>query len=422
MAACGDDAAATSGNDGTGTESSSTSSTSSAAESSGESSSSESSSSSETESSSTETSESSSSTTEAVTCGDDIADGTEVCDGTDVAGQSCEVLGLGGGELGCANDCSAFDTTNCAQLASCGNGFREPGEACDGFDVGPADCVAVGQGFNTGLLTCLADCSGFDTSLCSVCGDGIVEGIEPCDGVNLGGSSCVTEGFTFGTLACENGCAFFDTSSCLSANQFGNDGIYQALAYFPFPLPCDDISASGTQVGLCDDCQASVPIGFSFSAYGSPFTTASIGSNGTFSIGGNAGTGYSNGNLPSASPAGGTANNFLAPFWDDLNPGNGGTVRYQTLGEAPSRRFVAQWNITFYSGGNGADLLMFRVVLHETTNVIDVCYVDTISGNAAGNNGASATVGFQRNSTNAFVFSYNQPNVTEGLVLSYIPL
>ena len=60
----------------------------------------------------------------------------------------------------------------------------------------------------------LATCSA-DLSACQVatCGNGIAEFGEACDGENLQGDTCQTQGFLYGTLACNASCEF-DTSGC----------------------------------------------------------------------------------------------------------------------------------------------------------------------------------------------------------------
>jgi hypothetical protein len=65
-------------------------------------------------------------------CGDGILDPGEQCDGT-VQGVTCESLQYAGGTIGCTADCR-FDLTHCvvSTPAACGNGRRDPGEACDG--------------------------------------------------------------------------------------------------------------------------------------------------------------------------------------------------------------------------------------------------------------------------------------------------
>jgi hypothetical protein len=146
-------------------------------------------------------------------CGDGVVGAGEVCDGTELGGQDCASQGFDDGELGCADDCSAFDTSDCVSF-SCGNGLIEGGEACDGTDLAGQDCVT--QGYDQGLLGCADDCTAFDTSGCAACGNGVIEGSEVCDGAALDGQTCVTQGFVGGNLGCAANCAAFDTAACTS--------------------------------------------------------------------------------------------------------------------------------------------------------------------------------------------------------------
>jgi len=94
-------------------------------------------------------------------CGDGVRAESEDCDGTDLGGQTCDALGLGGGPLACKADCS-FDTTNCAKQA-CGDGHIDVGEKCDGVDLGGQTCASLG--FVGGVVSCKSDCT-FNTTAC----------------------------------------------------------------------------------------------------------------------------------------------------------------------------------------------------------------------------------------------------------------
>lgn len=96
-------------------------------------------------------------------CGNDVEDPGETCDGADLGGQTCETLGNGVGTLSCSPDCQGFDLTGCGGVPYCGNGTLDPGEACD-------------QGGETS--TCDADCTS------PACSDGLVNSSagEECDG------------------------------------------------------------------------------------------------------------------------------------------------------------------------------------------------------------------------------------------------
>lgn len=106
---------------------------------------------------------------------------------------------------------------------ACGNGLIDPGEDCDGAELGGATCVS--EGFESGTLGCNADCS-FSISDCEIsdlCGNGVIDGNEECDGANLGGSSCAGEGFACGGLACWANCSF-NVNGCKNDTFEGFEG------------------------------------------------------------------------------------------------------------------------------------------------------------------------------------------------------
>jgi hypothetical protein len=105
-------------------------------------------------------------------------------------------------------------TTAMTTGETCGDGVLDPGEACDGADLGGQGCGDFG--LLDGVLGCLGDCS-IDTSGCLpqlTCGNGTLEGEEVCDGGELGGETCESLMFTGGTLVCADNCTF-DTSGCV---------------------------------------------------------------------------------------------------------------------------------------------------------------------------------------------------------------
>ena len=58
-------------------------------------------------------------------------------------------------------------------------------------------------------------------------------------------------------------------------------------------------------------------------------------------------------------------NLFIAPWGEDLDPGKGGSIRYQLYGTAPNRYWVAQFaNVPRYYYTN--DLRNFQVILYES--------------------------------------------------------
>jgi hypothetical protein len=347
-------------------------------------------------------------------CGNEVIEDGEMCDSVDLAGESCQTQGFDSGTLACGPYCLSFDTAGCG---ICGNGDIDGDEVCDSLEVGSESCTS--QGFDSGTLSCASDCSGLDTSVCGTCGDGILDAEETCDTGELGGQSCASLGLTGGTLACSTSCGY-DVAACdVPGFMFGEDTGYIGYYFDPPSLPCDDISDTGTALGLSDDDNAEVAIGFTFPFYDAPFDMANVQSNGVLRFGDADYHGFSNECLPTTYTP--SAYNIYA-FWDDLNPdGLTDEVYYETLGSAGDQRFIVQWDINLYS--NVGDFpLRFQVMLSEASGQITICYVDTEAGGAAGENGGEATVGIQEGSANGFDYSCNTPDLTSGRQIFYIPI
>ncbi len=128
---------------------------------------------------------------------------------------------------------------------SCGDGFRDPEEQCDG-NVEENTCESLGYYNFVGTLRCTANCK-FDVQDCGGrCGDDTVnanEG-EECDGIQLSGQSCQSLGFTGGVITCGADC-MLDVSQCVTT--CGN-------GYLEGEETCDD--GNRFEEDGCDaDCQ-----------------------------------------------------------------------------------------------------------------------------------------------------------------------
>ena len=149
-----------------------------------------------------------------------------------------------------------------------------------------------------------------------------------------------------------------------------------------------DIGATPTCVTLNDDQESTAAsLGFTFSFYGTDYTSVRIGSNGYISFQANTITSFG-GQCPLPVNRDGsfqTVNLAVYGFFQDLNPAEGGTICYATLGEAGSRTFVVTWNaIDYYQGSPawGSDPVTFQIVLYEGTNEAQVNIAE--SGTNAG--------------------------------------
>lgn len=166
----------------------------------------------------------------------------------------------------------------------------------------------------------------------------------------------------------------------------------------------EDISGTGTATGLGDDGETNVNMPFEFDLYGTVSQVVRIGGNGAIMFGQTSGDiSPNNTDIPATTPS-----NLIAAWWDDLDPSDtGAEVYYETRGTAPNRRFIVQWDdMGHFTVGNGPSVT-FQIVMYEGTNNIDFVYSDTDFGNATFNNGASATIGLNRNNTDALKYSFN---------------
>ncbi|HWB80877.1 MAG TPA: hypothetical protein VG755_38205 [Nannocystaceae bacterium] len=350
---------------------------------------------------------------EPAVCGDGMVTGNEACDGEEFGENTCQSQGFMDGALVCSPDCLGFSTANCYV---CGDNEIAGTEECDGPLANAIDCESLG--YTTGQVTCDMSTCQLDMSGCSLCGDGVAEGEESCDMGDLGGADCDSLGFTGGPLGCNESCGFNILTCDVPGNPFGSDTGYNGFSLTPGITSCDDILGTGTPTGLTDDSQVEVPIGFTFPFYDTNYDNVTIESNGTMHFGGNLYLSYSNDCMPSLVDP---SDNNLYVFWDDMNPGAGGGVYYETLGSAGDQRFVVQWHTAHYSGDT-LDLIDYRVVLYQATGQISVCYVDTLSAGNAGDNGAEATAGIQTSSSDGFYYSCNTPDLVNGLELLYLPI
>jgi hypothetical protein len=138
------------------------------------------------------------------------------------------------------------------------------------------------------------------------------------------------------------------------------------------PFTWDSLT-SPTLVTLNDDqYTTAINIGFPFCFFGTYYSQLLIGSNGVISFDISLAFNYCNWpitqSLPSPTPAD-RRNAIMFPV-QDLLPPAGGTIKYQTLGAAPYRRFVVQFDsiamfsctFTKFSG---------QATLYESTNDIE---------------------------------------------------
>jgi protocatechuate 3,4-dioxygenase beta subunit len=195
------------------------------------------------------------------------------------------------------------------------------------------------------------------------------------------------------------------------SDEFGNTCRLEAAAF----------EEAGTVVPLTgDDEVATVDLPFAFTFYGFPYRRAHICTNGFIELVGQAASNCSASNA--AIPTTGRPNSAIYPFWDDMNIDAQSSIRTETKGSAPNRRFVIEFrNVQFFEDTTGRRV-DFNTVLHENGQIQTQYRNIANDGRETGN---QATIGIEDHTgRDALRFSFNEvalgtePNVTS---LRYTP-
>lgn len=176
---------------------------------------------------------------------------------------------------------------------------------------------------------------------------------------------------------------------------------------------------------LDDSLDEHVPIGFSFPFNGNSYNELIISSNGViyFRAGGAFTT---NNDRSTAAHWGNTKLNTnggsnyamtdaLYPYWDDLNPNNGGSIKYGTVGSGAGQHFVIWWdNVPHY---NNSGSYSFQVALYKD-GTVKFRYKDANSNDT---DGSSATIGVKEDSSHYDENTYNSSNINKSNDIVYRP-
>ncbi len=158
-----------------------------------------------------------------------------------------------------------------------------------------------------------------------------------------------------------------------------------------------DISSSGTSHNLGDDDYATVSLPFSFPFYGNNYSTIYISTNGLL--------GFNTSNVDEyfnqAIPNGNTPNNYIAPFWDDLNPNLGGDIYHYY--NSTSGEFIVQWDNLQHYGGSLP--YTFQVILTANGDIL-FQYEDMqggVTSATVGIENSDASIGLQMVFNSAYI-------------------
>ncbi|MFF5230958.1 PQQ-dependent sugar dehydrogenase [Dactylosporangium sp. NPDC000521] len=160
----------------------------------------------------------------------------------------------------------------------------------------------------------------------------------------------------------------------------------ETFEYTCTAAPASFIAAANATTLSGNDGVTTASLPFPFSFYGKPYSSVFIDVNGVLSF---AAPGATSANQ--AIPAVGGPNAGIYPFWDDLVVSPTGSVRTQTIGTAPNRRFVVEWR-NVYINGTTPKLFSVEAILGENGSIA-FAYAGDFS--TALNQGSSATVGIE---------------------------
>ena len=173
-----------------------------------------------------------------------------------------------------------------------------------------------------------------------------------------------------------------------------------------------DISGTGTATNAGDDDEI-WPIPFpGFPYYGMTFDTIGISSNGAIYFEDLSYWPLSNYQLPYGS----YTNQFIAIYWDDLNPAstNSDDIYWQVIGD----QLIIQWNNVVHYGTS--DTLMMELILDRSNGNILMQYMD-----ASSEAGSGATVGIQGDTTVSpawyLQFLYNSADLQDNYAILFAP-
>ncbi len=192
-----------------------------------------------------------------------------------------------------------------------------------------------------------------------------------------------------------------------------------------YPYAWTEISTA-TDLGLngIDDGDTEIAIGFDFDFYGSTYNTVWVHTNGMLKFGGSNELSYFEFlGIPDAS----APNNYIAPFWEDLNPiVSSGGIFSQVQGSAPNRRLVLQWHDLKHfrqvEAGGPQGTVTFQAILYEGSNDIVVQYQDASFDKPGFNDGARALTGLEFiDGTRGVEYANQVGGLTAGMALLYSP-
>ncbi|MBL0315135.1 MAG: fibronectin type III domain-containing protein [Flavobacteriales bacterium] len=206
-------------------------------------------------------------------------------------------------------------------------------------------------------------------------------------------------------------------NSGLSAGAFSVSSITYAPVTFvsPATLATSGVATPALASGSLDDGGWSgIPLGFTFDFLGTNYTTVNVGTNGVMQFGAYNGTAlgdYTIGALPNGvDPLSAIfmSANDLYLTGAGTNPGS---IRYETFGYAPNRRFVLEYKNVPTCCGVGNPQQTLQVICYETTGIVEIHVEKALGTNSKtiGVQNSTGTVGSAAPGRNSFTGTIATP-------------
>jgi hypothetical protein len=175
-----------------------------------------------------------------------------------------------------------------------------------------------------------------------------------------------------------------------------------------------DISTLGTAITLGDDGSQQVSLPWPFDFYDNTYTSVLIASNGYLTFGTTGGA-YDNASIP----ANAQPNAVIAGFWDDLNPEQGGSIRYYN--DSANDRFIVFFDQIQHYTTSGVGTYTFQYIFESDGDV--VLQYQTLTGivnsctvgieNAAGTDGLLVLYNGSATLTNSLAIRFSRPTLAQ---------
>jgi len=173
----------------------------------------------------------------------------------------------------------------------------------------------------------------------------------------------------------------------------------------------EDISTTGTPVVMDDeDVQGPFPAGFVFEYFALPYRDVYISSNGFLTVLPGQDAGCCSGD---PIPTSWDPNGVIAGWWEDLDPGAGGTIHYETKGASPNRYMIVQFTDVPHWSTGFLVTLQYKIL---ESGVIEVHYT------AAPSDGGTHTAGIENeHGTIGVEYYHGTAGLPTPLAVRYIP-